>query len=79
MDADFDGERLSKWLAGVATTEQEELDCDVLAQMLESVVAAGTSDREIRDLLPDVALHLDHCPECGEWYNALLDLWNQQG
>jgi hypothetical protein len=75
MNADFDRERLSKWLVRIATSEQEEVDCDELSEMLESIVAAGTSDRDIHEALPEIALHLDHCPDCNEWYEALLDLW----
>jgi hypothetical protein len=78
METEFDRERIRKWLDDIASTQDEEVDCDALAGMLETVVAVGASGQDISSVLPDVALHIRHCPGCGEWYQTLVDLARQQ-
>lgn len=72
MNASFDPQRLSEWLRTIATTRDAEVDCDELMQAAESLVAAGTRGDDLRAVLPDLAVHLDHCPDCREWYDTLV-------
>lgn len=72
MNDRFDRQRLQKWLEEIASTEDEELDCNDLEAVIERVVAVGESGEDISELLPAIAVHLDHCPECTDWYDALV-------
>jgi hypothetical protein len=70
----FEPARLSEWLRSIATTEDDEVDCDAIMVAAEALVAAGTRGDDLHAVLPDLALHLDHCPDCREWYETLLAL-----
>jgi predicted anti-sigma-YlaC factor YlaD len=72
MDNRFEPARLSEWLRSIATTEDVEVDCDALAEAAERLVAAGSRGDDLHVVLPALALHLDHCPDCREWYETLL-------
>jgi hypothetical protein len=74
MEDQFARERLQKWLNDIVSTEPEEVDCVALEDMLEQLVAIGASGQDVREVLPRIALHLDHCPECGEWYETIVAL-----
>jgi hypothetical protein len=74
MEAGFDRASLQKWLRDIVSTEDRELVCEDLDRMLETIVAIGARGEDIRAILPDVAVHLDHCPECGEVYETLVAL-----
>jgi len=74
MEIRFDRERLSKWLADIASTADDEVDCGALAEMLETVVANGARGADIRAVLPQIAQHLDHCSDCRDWYDTLVEL-----
>ena len=65
-------QRLQKWLENIASTEDEELDCAALGEVLEQIIAIASRGEDIRVALPAVAVHLDHCPECGEMYEELV-------
>ena len=79
MEQRFDRERLRKWLADIASTEDEEVDCQALEDVLESVVATAESGQSIGELLPDLAVHMAHCPECAECYETLVTLAQRSG
>jgi hypothetical protein len=72
MDGEIDPNRLQKWLSDIVSTEPDEVDCNVLAIMIETIVAIGSEGKDIRTALPIIAVHLDHCPECGEWYDTIV-------
>jgi hypothetical protein len=72
MENQFDPARVSEWLRSIATTEDEEVDCDALFQAVEALVAAGTRGSDLRVALPQLALHLEHCPDCRDWYETLV-------
>jgi hypothetical protein len=74
MESGFDRERLRKWLSDIASTEDEEVDCQALEDILETVVAMAEGGQDIREVLPDIAVHMDHCPECAECYETLVAL-----
>jgi hypothetical protein len=74
MDNRFEPARLSEWLRSIATTQEDEADCDAIVEAAERLVAAGARGDDLRAVLPDLALHLDHCPDCREWYATLVAL-----
>ncbi len=75
----IDSQRLNDWLAAVSTTEEEEIDCDALFEIVEQVVEAALGGADVRQVVPHVATHLDHCPDCREWYETLVALFQEEG
>jgi predicted anti-sigma-YlaC factor YlaD len=73
----FDPANLSEWLRVVMTTEDEEINCDAMAEVIPSVVEAGARGEDIAALLPEISLHLDHCPDCRDWYQTLVEIARQ--
>jgi hypothetical protein len=65
---------LNEWLRLVMGTEDHEIDCDAMAEVMPVVVEAGARGEDLRSVLPEIALHLDHCPDCREWYQTLVAL-----
>jgi hypothetical protein len=78
MDNRFERARLNEWLRTIATTEDDELDCDAFLAAGEKLIAAATRGEDVRAILPDLALHVDHCPDCREWYEAVVSLAETQ-
>jgi predicted anti-sigma-YlaC factor YlaD len=74
MDDQFEPARLSEWLRSIATTQDEEVDCDAIVEAAERLVAMGARGYDLQAVLPDIALHLDHCSNCREWYETLVAL-----
>jgi hypothetical protein len=72
MDNQFEPARLSEWLRSIATTEDDEVDCDALAAAAEQLIAAGIRGEDLRAVLPALALHLEHCPDCRELYETAI-------
>jgi hypothetical protein len=70
----FEALRISVWLQNVATTQDEEVDCDELADAIETVLQAAERGEDVRNTLPLIAVHLEHCPDCREWVETLLVL-----
>jgi hypothetical protein len=74
MDDRFEPGHLSQWLHSIATTEDDEVDCDAIAASAERLVVAGARGDDLRVVLPDLALHIEHCPDCREWYETIVAL-----
>ena len=74
MEQGPDKQRLQQWFESIASTEEEEVDCAALEEALETIVVIASSGEDIRNVLPAIAVHLDHCPECGEIYETLVVL-----
>lgn len=77
--SEVDPARLDRWLKAVATTEDEELDCDALFEIMDKVVEMAASGQDVRSLLPGIALHLDHCLDCRDQYDTLTAFWERRG
>lgn len=75
--SDVDPARLDRWLKAVATTQEEELDCDALFEVIDKAVEMAASGQDVRSLLPGIALHLDHCPDCRDQYETLTAFWEE--
>ncbi len=75
--SDMDPARLNRWLQAVATTEDEELDCDSVFELMDKAVELAASGQDVRSLLPGIAVHLDHCPDCRDQYETLTAFWEE--
>lgn len=71
----MDPARLNQWLEAVATTGDEELDCDSVFELMDRAVELAASGQDVHALLPGIALHLDHCPDCRDQYETLTAFW----
>lgn len=63
---------LSKLLQMVANTDEVEISCDELFELLDRYVEVEVSGEDAAVLLPLVKKHLDRCMDCHEEYEALL-------
>jgi hypothetical protein len=70
----FEAYRLSEWVRRVTFTQDEEIDCDELSVTIEVVVEAAARGEDVRSALPSLAVHLDQCPDCQEWFETLVEL-----
>jgi predicted anti-sigma-YlaC factor YlaD len=70
----IDNNRLREHLGNIVTTEDNEVDCDALGAVIEEVVEAAAAGVDVRALVPEIVLHLDHCADCRDWYDTLLAL-----
>lgn len=51
-----------------------DLGCDHSGDMLDQFVESELAGRRAREEFPEVANHIDACPDCGEDYAALKKL-----
>jgi hypothetical protein len=65
---------LSVWLQRVVAANDDEIDCDELAVTIEVAVEAAARGENVRTALPAIAVHLDQCPDCQEWFDTLVGL-----
>jgi hypothetical protein len=79
MTNQFEPARLNEWLRSIASTEDDEVDCDALVEAAEQLMQAGTRGADLRVVLPHLAVHLEHCPECREWYDTIVELSREGG
>ena len=75
----IDSTGLSEWLTSIATTEDDEFDCDALFAIVEEAVDAVVAGADLRTLLPLVAAHIQHCPDCRDFYDTLVALTSDAG
>ncbi len=66
-------ERMRMLLDCLAAVHHEgDIDCAAAARHFTSLCEAALNGADIHDILPQVAAHIDHCPDCREEYEALL-------
>ena len=70
----FDAAQLSVWLKRVVSTRDDEIDCDELSVTIEVVVEAAARGEDVHAALPAIAVHLEQCPDCREWFETLVEL-----
>lgn len=75
--SDIDPAPLNRLLQAVATTEAEELDCDSLFELMDKAVEMAASGQDVRSLLPGMAIHLEHCPDCRDQFETLTAFWKE--
>jgi len=64
-------ERLGKLLRMVENTDEVEIGCDEVFEMLDQYLELEARGEDVTDLLPLVKKHLDRCRDCHEEYEAL--------
>jgi hypothetical protein len=48
--------------------------CERSLELLDQVIEADRAGRAVRDAFPDIAVHLEACPDCREDYDGLREL-----
>ncbi|RME42997.1 MAG: hypothetical protein D6791_16500 [Chloroflexi bacterium] len=62
---------LQKLLHMLALTEERELTCAEVFELMDYYAELEEAGEDVRSLLPKVTHHLRICPECKEEYEAL--------
>lgn len=62
---------LQKLLHMLSLTEERELGCGEVFELMDYYVELEQAGENVQALLPQVAQHLRICPECAEEYEAL--------
>jgi hypothetical protein len=65
-------EMMGKLLRMVENTDEVEIGCDEVFEMLDQYVELEARGEDVTDLLPMVKKHLDRCRDCREEYEALV-------
>jgi hypothetical protein len=63
---------LTKLLQIIGYTQDTEISCDEVEQILDQFTELVQRGEDIREVMPLVKHHIDMCPECREEYEALL-------
>lgn len=61
-------------LDAVFATQPAEIGCDECYAQLDRFVEMELAGKEAAAALPLVQVHLDHCQDCREEYEALLEI-----
>ena len=65
--------QISSLLGMIASTEQDDLDCDSCFDHLAEFAENELANREVPEAMKAVEVHLRQCPCCKDEYKALLD------
>ena len=66
-------ERIRRLLFCLEAVQREgDADCASAARHFTMLGEAALNGEDIRDVMPEVAAHIVHCPDCREEYEALL-------
>ena len=75
----IDSQRLSEWMRIISTTAEEEIDCDTILDLAAQVTEAAAAGADVRSLVPLFALHLDHCPDCSDYFDTMVAFVKETG
>ena len=53
-------------------TQEEELCCEDVHSLLDAFAEMAASGEDTRQIMPQVHLHMELCPDCQEEFEALL-------
>jgi uncharacterized protein (UPF0335 family) len=67
-----DTELLKKLLNNVSRTQEDEIDCQEVYELIDLYAEAAAQGQDAGAMLPLVRHHLEMCAECLEEYQALL-------
>lgn len=70
------GETMRKLLVMVENTDDVEIGCDEVFDVLDQYVELEAHGEDVTKLLPLVRKHLDRCLDCREEYEALVKVLN---
>ena len=68
-------EMMGKLLHMVGNTDEIEIGCDEVFELLDQYVELEARGENVSDLLPLVKRHLDRCRDCHEEYEALAKVY----
>ncbi len=71
-------ENLEKFIHSIAHTQEEELDCNEVYELMDIYAEAVNSGQEYTEVLPMVRQHLEVCTCCKEEIEALLRILEQE-
>lgn len=63
-----------QWIRNIFATQEDEIDCGQLFEMLSQFVDMEISGEDAARLLPYVHQHLQQCPECEELHQVIHDI-----
>jgi hypothetical protein len=69
------GSVMSKLLRAVEDTDEVEIACDEVFDLLDQYVELDARGEDVAHLLPLVKRHLDKCRDCHEEYEALARIF----
>ena len=67
-----------KILRMIQKTQENELSCDEVHDLLDQYTEMALRGEEVASLLPLVHFHIEHCPDCREEHEALLRILQAQ-
>ena len=67
-------EMFKHWIHNIFATQDEEIDCAQLYEVISQFVDMEFSGEEMACLMPDVCQHLEQCGECEDLHQALLEV-----
>jgi hypothetical protein len=62
----------AKLLSALAMTQDVELSCDEVLELLDQYAEIAASGQDIEKIMPMVSHHMQMCPDCREEFEALL-------
>ncbi len=65
---------LKRLLQSIARTNEVEIGCDEVYDVLDQYAEAVASGQDVTDIMPFVIHHLEMCPDCFEECEALLKI-----
>lgn len=65
-------EMMGKLLHMLENTDEVEISCDEVFELLDQYVELEARGENVAELLPFVKKHLDRCRDCHEEYEALV-------
>jgi hypothetical protein len=65
------GSMMGRFLRMVGNTDEVEISCDEVFELLDQYVELEARGEDVVHLLPMVKRHLDKCRDCHEEYEAL--------
>lgn len=68
-------ETVGRLLRMVEDTDEFEIGCDEVFELLDQYVELEARGENVTELLPLVKKHLDRCRDCHEEYDALLRIF----
>jgi transcriptional regulator CtsR len=74
----FKLDQAKKMVEMILKTQEVELSCDEVHEILDHYTEMALAGKDIAKLLPSVHHHLHMCPDCIEEYEALKRILNKQ-
>ena len=71
-------ENLEKLMQSIALTQEHELDCTEVYDLMDIYAEAVNSGKELIEVLPLVRQHLEVCKCCNEEIEALFRVLDQE-